>query len=118
MIGFFLTTLITALSLLIVGAVVPGVSIATFPVALGAAISIGFVNGFIKPILAILSFPITLLTLGLFALVVNGFCFWFASVLVPGFAVRGVLAFVLGPIVLSVVSTFLNRFLVGRGIAY
>jgi putative membrane protein len=48
--------------------------------------------------------------LGLFSLVVNGICFWLASVLVPGFAVHGILAIILGPVVLSFVNTFLNKY--------
>ncbi len=115
MLGFALTTLVTALSLLVVDLVVPGVTIATFPAALLAGISIGFVNAFVKPVLRILSLPVNFLTLGLFSLVVNGFCFWLASVVVPGFAVHGLLAVILGPIVLSFASTFLNGYFVERG---
>jgi putative membrane protein len=116
MIGFLLTTVVTALSLLVVDLIVPGVNIATFVAAMLAAISIGLVNGTIKPILSVLSFPITFLTFGLFALVVNGICFWLASLVVPGFAVHGFLGFILGPIVLSVVSTFLSQYLIEKGI--
>ncbi len=116
MIGFFLTTLITALSLLVVDLTIPGVSIATFPAALLAAIAIGFVNGSIKPVLSLLTFPINILTLGAFSLVVNGICFWLASLVVPGFAVHGFLAFILGPVVLSLASTFLNRYFAEKGI--
>jgi putative membrane protein len=115
MLGFFLTTLVTALSLLIVDLIVPGVNIASFPAALIAGVAIGFVNGSIRPVLSILSFPITFLTLGLFALVVNGICFWLASILVPGFAVKGVVAIILGPIVLSFVSTLLNKYFGEKG---
>jgi putative membrane protein len=110
MVGFLLTTLATALSLLIVDILFPGVDLANFPAAMVAAVVIGVVNSFIKPILTILSFPVTLLTLGFFALVVNGFCFWLASILVPGFVVKGILAFLLGPVVLSIASTFLNKY--------
>lgn len=110
MFGFFLTTLISALGLLVVDLVVPGVDIATFPAALLAAIAIGFVNGSIKPVLSTLSLPINFLTLGLFSLVVNGVCFWLASLLVPGFAVHGWVAIILGPVVLSFASTFLNQY--------
>jgi len=114
MLGFFVTTLITALGLLVVDLVVPGVTIATFPSALLAGLSIGLVNGSIKPILSILSFPITLLTLGLFSFVVNGVCFWLASLLVPGFAVHGFWAMILGPVVLSLTTTFLARYVADR----
>jgi putative membrane protein len=116
MLGFFLTTLISALGLLVVDLAVPGVTIATFPAALLAAISIGLVNSFIKPVLSVLSLPINLLTLGSFSLIVNGVCFWLASLLVPGFTVHGLLAIVLAPVVLSLASTFLNKYFTQRGI--
>lgn len=116
MIGVLVTILATALGLLIVDLVVPGVDISNFPAALIAAVVIGFINGFIKPILSILSLPITFLTLGLFALVINGICFWLASILVPGFSVHGLLGIILGPIVLSLASTFLNKYFAGKGI--
>lgn len=114
MIGTFFTWLATALSLLIVDLVVPGVDIATFPAALIAAVSIGFVNAFVKPVLSFLSLPITFLTLGAFSLVVNGLSFWLASVLVPGFRVDGLIAFLLGPIVLSFANTFLSKYFAER----
>lgn len=116
MLGFFLTTLVTALSLLVVDLAVPGVGIATFPAALLAALSIGGVNGTIKPVLSLLTLPINLLTLGAFSLVVNGICFWLASLFVPGFAVHGLLAFILGPVVLSLASTFLSHYFVEKGL--
>lgn len=111
MLGSFIAALVTALSLLVVDLIVPGVNIATFAAALIAAVSIGVVNGLIRPILKTLSLPLTLVTFGLFSIVVNGLCFWLASVFVPGFSVSGPLAFLLGPIVLSFASTFLNRYL-------
>ena len=114
MFGFFLTTVISALGLLIVDLAVPGVDIATFPAALLAAVAIGFVNGAVRPVLSVLSLPINLLTLGLFSLVVNGVCFWLASLLVPGFAVHGLLAIILAPIVLSLATTFLNQYFVSK----
>lgn len=115
MLGYFLTTLVTALSLLIVDIIVPGVDLANFVAALLAAVSIGFVNAAIKPILSLLSLPINILTLGLFSLVINGLCFWLASVFVPGFIVSGPVAFILGPIVLSFASTLLNNYFVAKG---
>jgi len=115
MLGYFLTTLVTALSLLIVDLIVPGVNIASFPAALLAGVAIGLVNALIKPILSLLSLPITFLTLGAFALVVNGICFWLASVLVPGFVAKGLVAILLGPVVLSLVSTLLNKYFGEKG---
>ena len=116
MLGLFVTTLVTALSLLVVDMAVPGVGISTFAAAIAAAVSLGIVNGSIKPVLKLLSLPVTILTFGGFSLVVNGFCFWLASVLVPGFTVHGLLGFILGPVVLSAVSTFLSGYFFNKGL--
>jgi len=116
MIGYLLTILATALSLLVTDLVVPGVDLASFPAAIAAAVVIGLVNAFIKPILSFFSLPITFLTLGLFALVINGICFSLAAALVPGFVVKGLIAFILGPVILSLVSTAINNYFVAKGI--
>jgi putative membrane protein len=110
MLGTFLTLLATALSLLVVDLAVPGVNIATFPAALIAAVAIGLVNSSVKPILSTLSMPLNFLSLGAFSLVVNGVCFWLASLFVPGFSVHGLLALILSPIILSFVNTFLSKY--------
>lgn len=114
MIGFLLTTLVTALSLLVVDILFRGVYIASFPTAAIAAIVIGLINGTVRPLLSLLSLPINILTLGLFSFVVNGICFWLAGVLVPGFSVHGIAAIVLGPVILSLGTTFLNQYFEGR----
>jgi len=116
MIGNFLTLIATALSLLVVDLAVPGVDIATFPAALIAAIAIGAVNAGVKPVLSVLSLPLNFVTLGAFALVVNGLCFWLSSVLVPGFRVDGPIAFLLGPVILSFVGTFMSRYFAERSV--
>jgi len=114
MLGFLFTTLATALSLLVVDIAVPGVDLANFPAAIIAALAIGAVNSSVKPALSALSMPLNVISLGFASLVVNGLCFWLAAVLVPGFGVRGLLAFFLGPIILSFVNTFLNQYFVSR----
>jgi putative membrane protein len=100
----------TALSLLVIDLVVPGVNLANFPAALIAAAALGLVNSGVKPVVSLLSLPLNFVTLGGFSLVVNGICFWLASLFVPGFTVSGLLATILGPVVLSVVNTFLNNY--------
>ena len=110
MLGKLLTILATALSLLVVDIIFPGVNLANFIAAMVAALIIGIVNIGIKPIISILSLPATILTLGGFSLVVNGLCFWLASLFVPGFKVAGLLAFIFAPIVLSIVNTFLTNY--------
>jgi len=115
MLGYFFIALATALSLLIVDLVVPGVDIANFPSALIAAVVIGLINRGIKPMINILSLPLTYLTLGGFSLIVNGICFWLASVLVPGFQVQGFIAFIIGPVILSLANTFLSKYFAEKG---
>ncbi|WP_375491581.1 phage holin family protein [uncultured Nostoc sp.] len=111
-----LTALATALSLLIVDLVVPGVNIANFPAALIAALVIGLINGSVKPVLSALSLPLNFLSFGTFSLIVNGLCFWLAAVLVPGFAVRGIIGFLLGPVILTFANTFINNYFVERNL--
>lgn len=115
MLGYFFIALATALSLLIVDLVVPGVDIANFPSALIAAVVIGLINSGIKPMINILSLPLTYLTLGGFSLIVNGICFWLASVLVPGFQVQGFIAFIISPVILSLANTFLSKYFAEKG---
>jgi putative membrane protein len=110
LIGYLVTTLATALGLLVVDLVVPDVTIANFPAALLAAVAVGGVNSTVRPVLSVLSLPINFLSLGLFSLVINGLCFWLAALLVPGFIVHGLIAFILGPVILSFASTFLNNY--------
>ena len=81
-----------------------------------AAVAIGLVNSSIRPILSLLSLPLTFVTLGGFSLVVNGVCFWLASILVPGFSMSGLLAFILAPAILSLASTFLNTYFAEKGV--
>ncbi len=115
MLGYFVTILATALGLLVVDIVVPGVDIANFPAAIVAAIVIGLVNAFIRPVLQVLSLPLTFITLGLFSFILNGILLWLASIIVPGFTMNGLIAFILAPIVLSFSSTFLNKYFAEKG---
>ncbi|MBD1838785.1 phage holin family protein [Coleofasciculus sp. FACHB-64] len=114
MMGTLFTWVATALSLLIVDLLVPGVNIATFPAALIAAVAIGLVNAGVKPTLSLLSMPLNFVSLGTFSLVVNGICFWVASILVPGFSMHGILAFLLAPVVLSFANTFISKYFAER----
>ncbi|MDZ7951272.1 MAG: phage holin family protein [Nostoc sp. DedQUE12b] len=110
---FLLTWLGTAVALLITSKIVDGFVVNNFVVALVAALVIGLVNAFIRPILRLLTFPITLLTFGLFTFVINALTLWLASALTPGsgFEIRGFLPALLGSIVLAIVSSIINYFL-------
>jgi putative membrane protein len=116
MISAFLTVLATALSLLVVDIIFKGVSIANFPAAMLAALVIGLINGSVKPVFSALSLPINIVTLGAFSLVVNGFCFWLASILVPGFAVSGLAAFIVAPVILSLTNTLINNYFIEKNL--
>ncbi len=113
MMHFVLTWLGTAVSLLITAHIVPGLDVTGIEAALVAAVVIGLINAIIRPILSILTFPINLLTFGLFTFVVNGFTLWLATIFTPdyGFTVRGPLAALFGSIVLAIVSSVINYFL-------
>ncbi len=101
---FLIHWLVVAVALWVSATLVPGVSLAgTGGLAVGALV-LGLVNALIRPVLVILTLPITVLTLGLFYLVVNGIAFSLAAWLVPGFTVASFGAAVLGALVVSVVS--------------
>lgn len=104
--------LITALALLIVEHFIPGISINSFYTAVLAAIILGVLNLFVRPILIILTLPINILTLGLFTFIINASIFWFVASFVEGFSVSGFLPALLGSIVVSILSTFGNKLIV------
>ncbi|MGA8437334.1 MAG: phage holin family protein [Candidatus Sulfotelmatobacter sp.] len=103
-----LNWVLSALAVWIVSRVVPGISVSGPLAALIAALAIGFINATIGVVLKILTFPLTLVTLGLFWWVINALMLKFASALVPGFQVRGFFAAFVGAIVLSLVNMILK----------
>ena len=98
-----------ALALLFTAWITPGISFAGFMSALWAALVMGIVNIFIRPLLILLTLPINILTLGLFTFIINALMLLLVAKLVAGFAVDGFLAALLGSIVLSILSMFINR---------
>ncbi|MFT5849675.1 MAG: putative membrane protein [Patiriisocius sp.] len=103
--------LITALALLLVSNFVPGVMVDGLYAALIAALVLGILNVLVKPVLVILTLPITVVTLGLFMFVINAALFMFAASFLDGFAVSGFLAAMLGSLIVSVISSVGNRFI-------
>jgi putative membrane protein len=99
-----------ALSLYVCQWIVPGVAFASPPALLVAAIVLGFVNAVLRPVLVVLTFPVTVLTIGLFYFVVNGIAFYLASLVVPGFHIASFGSAVLGALVVSLVSWFIGLF--------
>jgi putative membrane protein len=100
--------LINAASLLAVAYLMPSIAISSFTTALLAAFVLGLVNAVIRPILVVLTLPATLLTLGLFIFVINGFLFWFVGSFIDGFVVHGFWAGLWGAIVYSLISWLLS----------
>jgi putative membrane protein len=107
---FLIHWLVIALALWVTAYILPGVHVGSYQALAIAAIVLGLVNALIRPILTILTLPITILTLGLFYLVVNGCTFLLASKMVPDFQVDGFWWAVLGALVVSIVSSFVGAF--------
>lgn len=103
--------LVGALALLLAAQIVPGVVVAGLYSALVAAVVLGLLNVLVKPVLVILTLPITVVTLGLFIFVINTLLLMFAASFIEGFTVSGFSAALLGSIVVSVVSTIANKFI-------
>jgi putative membrane protein len=108
MLGLLLHWLISAVSLLIVAYIIPGIKVDGFGTALIASVVIGLVNATIGFFLKLITLPLTILTLGIFWLVINALMLELASSLVSGFTVEGFWSAFFGAIVLSLVSTFLR----------
>jgi putative membrane protein len=100
--------LVNTAALIAVAYLMPSVSISSFGAALVAALFLGLVNTVIRPVLVLLTLPVTVLTLGLFIFVINGLLFWAVGAFIEGFHVAGFWSAVLGAIVYSVVSWLLS----------
>jgi putative membrane protein len=91
----------------------PSIHVASFSSALLAALILGLVNAILRPLLLLLTLPVTLLTLGLFIFVVNGLMFWLAGSMLEGFIVSGFWPAVFGALLYSIVSGVLSGLLLG-----
>ena len=107
MLAFVVHVLVTALLLVIVDRAVPGIRIEGGGTAIIAALVFGLVNALVRPLLVVLTFPLTVLTLGLFLFVINALMLMLTSALVPGFHVRDFTAALLGSLLLSVLNVLL-----------
>ncbi len=103
-----LTWILSAVAVWIVAQIVPGISLRGPVAALIAALAIGFINATIGLVLKVITFPLTLITLGLFWLVINALMLKLASAVVPGFRVQGFWAAFIGAILLSIVNLLLK----------
>jgi putative membrane protein len=96
--------LLSAAALLAVGYLYSGVVIGSFGAAMVAALVIGLLNTIVRPVLVVLTLPVTVVTLGLFLFVINALMFWGAAGVLDGFAVRGFGAALLGSLIYSVLG--------------
>jgi putative membrane protein len=100
--------LANALALLALPYIFTSITVDSFVTALIVALVLGLINTLIRPLLILLTLPVTILTLGLFIFVINGLLFWAVGSLVPGFHVAGFWPAVFGAIVYSIISWLLS----------
>lgn len=113
--GFLIRLSLNALALLLVSTVIPGIEVRGVLPALSAAFFLGLINAVVRPIILILTLPLTILTLGLFIPVINACLLKLVSLMIQGFEVHGFWSAVFGAILLSLVSGLLNLFINDHG---
>jgi putative membrane protein len=113
MVGLLVSWIVTAIALLIVAYVIPGIKVDSLKSALIAAVVIGLVNATLGLVLKIVTFPLTILTLGLFWFVVNALMLMLAAKIVSGFSISGFWAAFFGAILLAIVNAALKAVIPG-----
>lgn len=108
---FLVRLLLNGIAIIVAAWFVPGVQLTGIVPAIFAGILLGFVNALVRPLLLLLTFPFTLLTLGLFIFIVNAICFALTAALVPGFDLSGFFAAFFGALVVTMVSWVMNALL-------
>lgn len=108
---FLTRILLVSLTLLVLAEFVPGITVAGVYPAIVTAIILGLLNVVIRPILVILTLPITVLTLGLFIYIINAALFWFTATFIEGFTVAGFIPALLGSLVLTLVNLLSSRYI-------
>lgn len=113
--GFLIRLSLNALALLLVSTVIPGIKVQGLLPALSAAFFLGLINAVVRPIILILTLPLTILTLGLFIPVINACLLKLVSLMIQGFEVHGFWSAVFGALLLSIVSGLLSLFINDQG---
>jgi putative membrane protein len=113
--GFLIRALVNAVAIWLATEIVPGIDARSTTAVVAAALVLGLVNAIVRPVLLVLTLPLTLVTLGLFLFVLNAFCLWLTSAIVPGFEVRGFWPAFGGALVVSAISWVVNGFISDRG---
>ena len=109
MLNTFLRWIAYALAIIFIAWLIPGISVEGFLTALLVAIVMALINAFVKPILQVISFPINLLTLGLFSFILNALLFMLAGFITPGFEVDGFLSALFGSLLLSLMALCIEK---------
>jgi putative membrane protein len=109
--NLLLVWVINAISLLGVTYFIPSIHVSSFGAALVAALVLGLVNTLVRPVLVLLTLPVTLLTLGVFILILNGILFWFVGSILQGFVVQSFSAAFFGALLYSIISWLLSSLL-------
>ena len=113
--GLLIRWVINALALILISQMIKGIQVDHIAAAFVAAAVLGVINAVLRPILILLTLPITILTLGLFALLINGFMLYIAGTIAKGFHVSGLWPAVFGALFLSLISWIANAFINDRG---
>src|SRR5690242_17511346 len=108
MFSFLVRLALNTLAIILIASVVPGIHVDSWVSAVLAALVIGVVNALVRPILVILTLPVTILTLGLFLLVINAALFGLAAWLVPGFTVDGFVPALIGSVLFWLASLVIH----------
>jgi putative membrane protein len=109
MIAFLLHLILSAGALLLVAHLVDGVQVSGFGSAVIGALALGLVNAIVRPVMVLLTLPLTIVTLGLFLFVVNALMLWLVAALVPGIRIVGFGAALLGSLLLTVLNVVIDR---------
>ena len=109
--GIITKLLLTVLALLLISNFVPGITVVSFYIALIVAVVLGLINLILRPILIILTLPITLLTLGLFTFIINALLFWFVSTFIDGFSVDGFVPAFIGAFIIAAIHWLAEKFI-------
>ena len=104
-----LHVLVVALALLFSAYVIPGIEVDSVYVAIIAALILGLLNLVVRPVLFLLTLPLTILTFGLFSFVLNALIFWFAASFIEGFSVSGFIPALLGSVVVALASALSSK---------
>ena len=102
---------INALILLLISYFVPKITVSSFYIALVTALILGLVNALVRPLLVLITLPVTILTLGLFVLIINALLFWFVSSFIGGFEVAGFSTAFIGALIMTLAGWLTNVFI-------